>query len=74
MLAGFQLSLVLFAFGGVLTVTGVDVGAIQSDIVMWGSAFDLLFVSILLLITERLVSWARAQYRQSTSSTGTDLD
>lgn len=73
-LAGFQLTLVLFALGGVLTVAGVDAGGTRSDIVLWGSAFDLLFVSIGLLVTERLVRWAREQYRGSSASTSSDFE
>jgi len=61
-LAGFQLSLVLFAFGGVLTVTGSGVTGTQSDIVLWDTAFDLLFVSLLLLLAERTVRWTRDRY------------
>lgn len=60
-LAGFQLSLVLFALGGFLTVLGIspDVG---SDIVLWGTAFDVLGLSLLLLIAERIVSRLRTRY------------
>lgn len=61
-LAGFQLTLLLFAFGGVLTVLGVDPGGTESDLVLWGTAFDLLFVCILLLVTERAVRWVRTRY------------
>lgn len=61
-LAGFQLSLVLFALGGVLTVVGIDVSSTQSDIVLWDTAFDLLFVSLLLLLIERTVRWIRDRY------------
>lgn len=61
-LAGFQLSLVLFALGGLLTALGVDVGGTQSDIVLWGSAFDLLAVSLLLLFAERTARWIRGRY------------
>ena len=58
-LAGFQLSLVLLAFDGVLTVIGADVSGTQSDILLWDTAFDIVFVSILLLVTERTVRWVR---------------
>ena len=61
-LAGFQLSLVLFALGGVLTISGAGVSGTQSDIVLWDTAFDLLFVSLLLLVAERTVRWARSRY------------
>ncbi|MCU4975334.1 hypothetical protein OB955_21765 [Halobacteria archaeon AArc-m2/3/4] len=61
-LAGFQLALVLFAFGGVLTVVGLDVGSTGSDVVLWGTAFDLLFVCLLLLVVERVVRWVRTRY------------
>lgn len=61
-LAGFQLSLVLFALGGVFTVVGTDVSSTQSDIVLWDTAFDLLFVSLLLLLMERTVRWIRDRY------------
>jgi len=61
-LAGFQLSLVLFALGGVLTIVGADVSSTQSDVLLWGTAFDLVFVSLLLLIAERTVRWVRNRY------------
>ncbi|RQG86646.1 hypothetical protein EA462_15985 [Natrarchaeobius halalkaliphilus] len=61
-LAGFQLSLVLFALGGVLTVAGTDVRGTQSDIVLWDTGFDLLFVSLLLLFAERTARWVRDRY------------
>lgn len=60
-LAGFQLSLVLFALGGVLTVVGVDVST-QSDMILWDTALDLLLVSLLLLLTERTTRWIRDRY------------
>ncbi len=60
-LAGFQLTLVLFAFGGILTVVGADVGT-ESDVVLWDTAFDLLGVCLLLLVTERTVRWVRTRY------------
>ncbi len=61
-LAGFQLSLVLFALGGVLTVTGSGATGTESDIVLWDTAFDLLFVSLLLLLAERTARWIRDRY------------
>jgi len=61
-LAGFQLGLVLFALGGVLTILGFDITGIQSDIVLWDTAFDLLFVSLALLVVERFVRWVRDTY------------
>ena len=61
-LAGFQLSLVLFALGGLLTIIGSDAAGTQSDIVLWGTAFDLLLVSIALLFIERTVRWVRHRY------------
>ncbi|MFC7068575.1 hypothetical protein [Halobaculum lipolyticum] len=73
-LAGFQLSLVLFALGGVLTVAGVDTAGTRSDVVLWGSAFDLLFVSLCLLVAERLVRWGRDQYRGSSADASTDFE
>ena len=60
-LAGFQLSLVLFALGGVFTITGTDFGS-RSDIVLWDTALDLVMVSLLLLIVERTVRWLRERY------------
>lgn len=61
-LAGFQLSLVLFALGGLLTVTGSGVTGTESDIVLWDTAFDLLLVSLLLLLAERTARWIRDRY------------
>ena len=61
-LAGFQLSLVLFALGGLLTVVGSDIAGTQSDIILWDTAFDLLLVSLLLLAVERTVRWVRHRY------------
>ncbi|WP_089383446.1 helix-turn-helix domain-containing protein [Halorubrum vacuolatum] len=61
-LAGFQSSLVLFALGGVLTVTGADIQGTHSDIVLWDTAFDLLLVSLLLLLAERTARWVREKY------------
>ncbi|AKU08171.1 MULTISPECIES: helix-turn-helix domain-containing protein [Haloferax] len=61
-LAGLQLSLVLFALGGVLTIVGADVRSTQSDIVLWDTAVDLLVTSLALLVVERLVRWVRDRY------------
>lgn len=61
-LAGLQLSLVLFALGGALTVVGVDVSSTRSDIVLWGTAVDLLLVSLSLLLVERVARWVRDRY------------
>lgn len=61
-LAGFQLSLVLFAFGVVLTAVGTDISSTGSDIVFWDTAFDLLLVCLLLLVTERVARWIRTRY------------
>lgn len=61
-LAGFQLSLVLFALGGVLTLVGTNASSAQSDIVLWDTALELLFVSLLLLLTERTARWTRDRY------------
>ncbi|WP_148415015.1 hypothetical protein [Haloferax sp. KTX1] len=61
-LAGLQLSLVLFAFGGVLTIVGADIRSTQSDIVLWDTAVDLLVTSLALLVVERLVRWVRDRY------------
>jgi hypothetical protein len=61
-LAGFQLSLVLFALGGVLTVVGADISSTQSDIILWGTAFDLVIVSLLLLVAERIARWIRERF------------
>lgn len=59
-LAGLQFSLVLFVFGGLLTLIGVDINT-TSDIVFWDGASDLLFVSLLLLVTERTARWVRGR-------------
>lgn len=58
-LAGFQLSLLLLALGSVLTVLGIDPGS-KSDLVLWDTAFDLFGVSLLLLVTERVVHRVRS--------------
>ena len=61
-LAGLQLSLVLLGLGAVLTVLGMDIGVTGSDIVLWGTAFDLLFLSLTLLLIERIVRWLRDRF------------
>lgn len=61
-LAGLQLSLVLFALGGVLTIVGADVSSTQSDIVLWDTAVELLVISLALLLVERLARWVRDRY------------
>lgn len=61
-LAGLQLSLVLLGLGAVLTVLGIDIGVTGSDIMLWGTAFDLLFLSLTLLIIERIVRWLRDRF------------
>ncbi|WP_282352328.1 hypothetical protein [Haloferax volcanii] len=61
-LAGLQLSLVLFALGGVLTIAGADVSSTQSDIVLWDTAVELLVISLALLLVERLARWVRDRY------------
>jgi len=58
-LAGLQLTLLLLALGALFTIVGLDVGSTTSDIVLWGTAFDLLFVSLAVLAVERLVRWLR---------------
>ncbi len=60
-LAGLQLSLVLFVFGAVLTVLGADISSTGSDIAFWDTAFDVLLVSLLLLATERAARWIRSR-------------
>ncbi|WP_459193213.1 hypothetical protein [Halosimplex sp. J119] len=61
-LAGLQLSLILLALGSVLTIGGLDVRGTQSDVVLWGTAFDLLFVSLGLLGAERIARWVRDRF------------
>ncbi|MUW15320.1 hypothetical protein GJ633_12185 [Halorubrum sp. CBA1125] len=61
-LAGLQLSLVMFALGGIVTLLGVDLGTTSSDIALWGTAIDLLLVSLLLLVAERIARWMRDRY------------
>ena len=61
-LAGAQLSLVLFALGGVLAVAGTSSSGVRSDITLWGTAFDLLFVSLGLLLAERMARWIRERF------------
>lgn len=61
-LAGLQLTLLLLALGAVLTIAGLDVGSTTSDIVFWGTAFDLLLISIGILVVERFVRWLRRRF------------
>jgi len=61
-LAGLQLSLVLFALGGMLTIVGADISSTQSDIVLWDTAANLLVISLVLLLVERFVRWVRDRY------------
>ncbi|WP_247001751.1 hypothetical protein [Halosolutus gelatinilyticus] len=61
-LAGLQLSLVLFVFGGIITVIGADISGTGSDIAFWDTAFDVLLVSLLLLVTERAARWIRRRH------------
>ena len=58
-LAGLQLTLLLLALGAILTIAGLDVESTTSDIILWGTAFDLLFVSLAVLAIERFVRWLR---------------
>lgn len=58
-LAGLQLTLLLLTLGALLTIAGLDIGVTSSDVVFWDTAFDLLFVSLGILLTERLVRWLR---------------
>lgn len=60
-LAGLQLSLVLFVFGGLVSLLGADISSSRSDIAFWDTAFDLLFVSIGLLLLERTARWLRGR-------------
>ncbi len=61
-LAGLQLSLVLFGLGSVLTVFGAEGTIAQSDMFLWDTALDLLFVSVSLLLAERAVRWVRERF------------
>ncbi|QGA83691.1 hypothetical protein [Halomicrobium sp. LC1Hm] len=58
-LAGLQLSLALFVFGGILTILGTDISTTGSDIAFWDTAFDLLLFCLLLLVAERTAQWIR---------------
>ena len=60
-LAGFQWTLILLAFGAILTVIGSDFGA-ESDIVLWDTAFDLLVLTLLVLFLERTIRWSRIRF------------
>ena len=64
-LAGLQLTLLLLAFGALLTIVGFDIGVTSSDVVFWDTAFDLLFVSLGILLTERVVRWLRRRFGSS---------
>lgn len=64
-LAGLQLTLLLLTLGALLTIVGWDVDSTTSDIVLWGTAFDLLFVSLAVLLSERLVRWLRRRLASS---------
>ena len=64
-LAGLQLTLLLLAFGALLTIVGLDIGTTSSDVVFWDTAFDLLFVSLGILLTERVVRWLRRRFGSS---------
>jgi hypothetical protein len=64
-LAGLQLTLLLLALGAVLTIAGLDVGSTTSDVVFWGTAFDLLAISLGILVIERLVRWLRQRVGSS---------
>jgi hypothetical protein len=59
-LAGFQLSLLLFALGALALVAGVDPGT-QSDSRLMAAAFDLFGVCLFLLISERIARWVRSK-------------
>jgi hypothetical protein len=61
-LAGLQLSLVLLALGVILTGIGIDEAGAQSDILLWGTAFELLFLSTTLLFLERTARWIRNRF------------
>ncbi|WP_330630112.1 hypothetical protein [Halocatena halophila] len=61
-LAGLQLSLVLFGVGSVLTVFGADSSIVQSDMFLWDTAVELILVSVSLLLTERAVRWMRERF------------
>ena len=63
-LAGLQLSLVLLGLGIVLTAVGIENASVGSDIVLWGTAFDVLFLSATLLLLERIARWLRDRFGQ----------
>lgn len=60
-LAGYQFTLLLLVFGVVLSVVGLDL-SFESSISLWGTAFDVLAVSILILASEWVISWLRSRY------------
>nr|WP_246055648.1 hypothetical protein [Halonotius roseus] len=64
-LAGLQLTLLLLTLGALLTIVGLDIGVTSSDVVFWDTAFDLLFVSLGILLTERVVRWLRRRFGSS---------
>ena len=64
-LAGLQLTLLLLTLGALLTIVGFDIGVTSSDVVFWDTAFDLLFVSLGILLTERVVRWLRRRFGSS---------
>jgi hypothetical protein len=57
-LAGFQLSLLLFALGALTLVSGVDF-AVESDSPLLATAFNLFGICLLLALLERTARWAR---------------
>lgn len=60
-LAGYQFTLLLLALGAILSVLGLDLD-FESGISLWGTAFDVLAVSTLILTSERAISWLRSRY------------
>jgi hypothetical protein len=60
-LAGFQLSLVLLAGGALLSTVGVQ-STFESDVALWGTAFDVIAASLLLLVAERAAHLLRSRY------------
>lgn len=58
-LAGFQLSLLLFCLGTVLLAVGVD-GGVSSDSQLWAVAGNLLLVSLGVLVAERIAREIRS--------------
>ena len=64
-LAGLQLTLLLLASGAVLTLVGLEISVTNSDVVLWRTAFNLLFVSLGILLTERAARWLRQRFGSS---------